>query len=136
FKGICSLKGLFGDTNPKKMQSNFLNEVFRILKPHGLLYIGIENRLSYQYFLGMPEEHIRLKYIALLPRIIANIYSGIYLHKMYRNYTYTYWGYRKLLKSCGFQGIRFYGMKPNYSISEEILDIDYLDKIRAKKYSF
>lgn len=123
-KGIYHIKTLFGDTNPKTIQKHFLKELFRILKYDGSIFIGIENRLSYKYFLGYPEEHIKLRFIALLPRIIANVYSLFLKRIPYRVATHTYFSYHKLLRESGFKSTRLYAMDPNYSICKKITDLD------------
>ncbi len=118
----CLLRSLVGKNNPKTAQSDFLKEINRVLAHDGTLFIGIENRLSRQYLAGAPEDHILMKYITLLPRIPANLYAMAYKRKPYLTYTYSLWGYTKLLKGAGFQSQRFYGMQPNYSDVETISD--------------
>ena len=50
-------------------QLEFLRELaFLVLRPDGHLYIGIENRYGYRYFLGAPEDHTGVKYAAPVPR--------------------------------------------------------------------
>jgi len=101
--------------NPKKAQINFLEQMLHILKPGGCIYIGIENRFGYPYFLGH-IDHSGLKYTSLFPRLIVNIYIKI-INKLqkekiyrtsqasYRAYTYSYKGYKKLLSKAGFSKI-------------------------------
>jgi len=130
------MKFLLGRTNPRKVQSRFLDEIFRVLKHDGALFIGIENRLSYRYFLGHPEDHILIKYVSLMPRVIANCYSVMHKRVPYLTYTYSIWGYKKLLKRSGFSVPRFFSMIPNYSSIKEIIDINHLAHSRDKKTFF
>lgn len=108
--------------DPKVMQTNFLKELHNILKPGGALCIGIENRWSYTYFLGQ-VDHSGLRYTSLLPRFVSNIVCNMHHHKNkhlvfeadgYRTYTYGYWGYKELLKMCGFEEISILGCYPAY----------------------
>lgn len=130
------IKFLSGRTNPREAQSRFLGEIFRVLKHDGTLFIGIENRLSYRYFLGLPEDHILIKYVSLMPRIIANCYSVMHNRVPYLNYTYSILGYEKLLKRSGFSVPRFFSMIPNYSSAKEIIDINQLAHFRDKNTFF
>lgn len=108
--------------NPKIVQSFFIKNLFNILKPGGILFIGIENRFNFRYFLG-EIDHSGLKYTSLLPRCLANLVFNIFQNKRryfvykssgYRTYTYSYWGYYKLLRRCGFIDIKLLGCYPSY----------------------
>jgi SAM-dependent methyltransferase len=89
--------------SPRTVQERFLREVHRILKPSGQAYIGIENRFGLFYWFGIREDHTGLRFGALLPRGLSNIYSKLLRRKPYRTYTYGYAGYLSLLKDAGFQ---------------------------------
>ena len=107
--------------NPRDRQRSFLTEVNRILKPRGEIYIGIENRFGLNYLLGGPDEHTRLRFVTLLPRKIADLFSRLKKGKPYRIYTYTRRGYRKLLGEAGFKATRFYLPRPNYRRISQIV---------------
>jgi SAM-dependent methyltransferase len=100
--------------NPRRAQIDFLQELRRILTKDGLLYIGIENRFGFGYLLGKKEEHSRLRFVAPLPRMGADVYSGIVRRKPYRTYTYSSRGYQSLLKEAGFPQIDVWGFAPDY----------------------
>jgi len=108
--------------NPRQIQLDFLKEAKRILKPGGCLYIGIENRFGLQAFHGS-KDHSGLPFTSLLPRKLADLAvrlfrktGGEYQHdkrmkeewKTYRTYTYSLWGYKKLLKEAGLDKADFY----------------------------
>lgn len=134
-RALKMLFSFFGTTNPRKIQIAFLKEIKRVLKPEGQLFIGIENRLNYEYFLGRPDHHSVLKYGSLLPRFLANIYS-IYKRRIpYRTYTHSLRGYRKLLKSAGFNNQSFFGLLDGYSKLREIVNIDFTD-VSWKPFSY
>ena len=44
-----------------------ISEMRRVLKPGGSIYVGIENRYAYGYFMGA-QDHNRLRYTSILPR--------------------------------------------------------------------
>ncbi len=108
---------------PNLAQRNFLKEIKRVLKPTGQILIAIENRVAFRYFLGFPDEHTGLRYVSLLPRVIANIYSRLALHKKYMTYTYSMFGYNRLLKSIGFKNVRYYYPRPDYRFFSTIIDL-------------
>ncbi|RMF97827.1 MAG: class I SAM-dependent methyltransferase, partial [Candidatus Schekmanbacteria bacterium] len=60
------------DGSPRKVQIDFLKRLYKLLKPKGTLYIGIENRFSYESFNGA-IDHSGLPYTNLLPRFLADI---------------------------------------------------------------
>ena len=107
----------FGDDtkNPEKLQLEFLKKAYRMLKVGGCLYIGIENRVGYPYFLGAPD-HSDLPFTSLLPRPLASFFvtlAGGYQSrttaiKKYSTYTYSALGYKKLLALAGFTDVSIY----------------------------
>lgn len=102
--------------NPRDVQVNFLKEIKRILAPDGEVYIAIENRLCWKYFMGNREDHTGLRFGALLPRAVSNIYSKLVRKKPYRTYTYTRPAYKKLLRDSGFENSSIYPVMPDYRL--------------------
>ena len=111
------------DGGPEEVQQRFLGEIARVLNPSGVLYIGIENRWNYRYFLGGQEGHIRMKYGALLPRFATDLYLRLRRGVRYREYTYALFGYRKLLGKAGLGNRRFYSAWPHYSSIQFVLPL-------------
>jgi len=109
--------------NPQHIYTEYLQETWRVLKPGGWLYIGIENRLSYLYLLGNPEDHIELPYIALMPRWLADRYAMWKKGFQYRTHTYTLSGYGKLLRACGFEHPKFYHPLFSYRMPLKIVGV-------------
>jgi ubiquinone/menaquinone biosynthesis C-methylase UbiE len=114
----------FGESNPRKIQLNFLMELRRILKPDGQLMVAIENRLDYEYFAGRPDHHSGLLWASLMPRMLANVYSIAATRRPYRTYTHSYFGIRRLFAAAGFPALEFYGLAPGYSGLAEIIPAD------------
>jgi ubiquinone/menaquinone biosynthesis C-methylase UbiE len=111
----------FGETNPRNIQIAFLREIKRVLKEDGQLFVGIENRLNYEYFVSRPDHHSNLKYGSLMPRFIANLYSIFVKHRPYRTFTYSIPGYRKLFADAGFDSLEFVGLFDGYSFLRQML---------------
>lgn len=108
---------------PEQVQKRCLQEIRRIVKPGGLLYLGIENRYGLLYFLGT-RDHSTLRFTSLLPRAIANLVMRLRLRRPYRTYTYSESGYRNLLKSAGFDEPSMYLAYPTYREPHFILPSD------------
>lgn len=114
----------FGDKNPRSRQLAFLREIRRVLRPEGQLFVAIENRLNYEYFVGRPDHHSGLRYGSLLPRVAANVYSIVVNQQPYRTYTYSPLGYRRLLRDAGFENQEFFGLLPGYSKLAEMVPLE------------
>lgn len=104
----------------EEVQRRCLQEVRRVLKPDGVLYVGIENRYSYHYIMGV-RDHSSLRYTSLLPRPLASLVTQLRQGHPYRTYTYSYRGYKSLLASAGFALPDMYIAYPNYREPRYIL---------------
>ena len=121
---------------PATIQLKVLQELRRVLKPEGSLYLAIENRIGYIYLAGWPDEHMNMPFIGLLPRFIANAITKLFLKSEYRTYVYTISGYRSLLEKAGFSKVIFYGVfnhyvKPIFAVPLELVN-SLAKKISAK----
>jgi SAM-dependent methyltransferase len=72
--GVLEWAGV-GTGDAPAAQRAMLAEVRRVLKPGGVLLLGIENRYAAHYFLGAREDHTDLRFSALLPRRLAELQS-------------------------------------------------------------
>ncbi|RME42004.1 MAG: class I SAM-dependent methyltransferase [Chloroflexi bacterium] len=115
---------------PRTAQLRALRNLATLLKPGGYLYIGIENRLGYDYLMGRPD-HNGVPFIGLLPRRLADWVSHWRTGKPFRTYQYSIWGYRRLLTESGFNHIQFYGDLPQYRHPHFYIP---LDESRAFEY--
>lgn len=107
--------------NPKLVQFEFLQKVYRDLKKGGKLYLAIENRYDYQYFLWKKDPHPGLYYTAFLPRWIANIISNIWYGRPYTTYIYSSKKLQKMLEKAGFARIEKYSTFPDYRFPLKII---------------
>jgi SAM-dependent methyltransferase len=126
--GVLEWVGLAnGPTDPRELQKRFLRQMWRLLRPGGSLYIGIENRLGYNNFLGA-KDHSGLPFTGLLPRRLADVtvrrlrqvgvgarYRTDNGQTGYRTYTYSLKGYRTLFHEAGFSHVQAYAALPSYN---------------------
>jgi SAM-dependent methyltransferase len=119
--------------NPRVSQLEFLSEIKRVLKPDGVCYVGIENRIGRQYFRGA-KDHSGLPFTSLVPRFVASIIcnikqkGGLFFHDAqktssgYLTYTYSLSGYKKLLKDIGVNNFRIFHTSFSYNQAYAGLD--------------
>jgi SAM-dependent methyltransferase len=107
--GLLEWVGLFDTTLPvEEVQQRFLAQLRSLLKPGGMIYVGIENRLGWPYLTGR-LDHSGLKYTSLMPRWLATWVckgSGQYRsshNQSYRTYTYSHPGYERLFRRAGLR---------------------------------
>jgi SAM-dependent methyltransferase len=110
---------------PREAQVRALEKVFELLKPGGVLLVGIENHWGYNSFFGR-TDHSGLSYTQLMPRWLATMRlrrKGFKHYRTelneraeYRTYTYGEGGYRKLLADAGFDVEDVYYPSPGYNL--------------------
>ena len=123
--GVLEWAGLSGEEQkPEFYQLKLLKEVQRVLKKGGHLYLAIENRLGIVYLLGQKDPHTNLRFVTLMPRFLANIYSRVVRGKPYRAYTHTLGDCKRLFKKAGFSDIETYTPLPSYRHFWYVLPLD------------
>ena len=110
--------------NPRDVQLLVLRNVVKKLAPGGALWLAIENRWGYHYFLGTPDDHTKIWGTNLFPRFLANAVTKKKTGRDYRAYTHGLGGYRKLLRAAGFADVEFYATVPTYRNPRELLPLD------------
>lgn len=100
---------------PLAVQRAFLAECRRVLKPDGWLYLGVQNRWSFQrLFLGDPDDDSGLRYVGLMPRWLANVYRRARGRRSDGTWTYGPGAYRSLLASAGLPQRDLYATAVDY----------------------
>jgi len=114
----------FPGRDPRESQLEALREVRRVLKPNGFLYLAIENRYYFGYYLGVPEPHARLRYVSLMDREAADRYSRDTRDRPFLELTHSLPDYRKLLAEAGFQRVESYWLYPDYRLTHAVVPVD------------
>ena len=113
-----------GELDPRQVQLRVLKKVRTAIKPGGCLYLAIENRFGYPYFLGKRDEHSGLRFATILPRWLANWYSWHVRRKPYRVYTHSCAALEKLVLDAGFTRLNLYCPVAGYQMPRYFLDLD------------
>ena len=114
----------YKNLKPRKAQLETLKKIHSLLKPSGSISLGIENRFYYAYFLGAPDCHIGIKNVTILPRICADIICRLSINDIYRPYTYSSFGLKKIISEAGFQNITIYASLPSYNEPEYTIPLE------------
>jgi SAM-dependent methyltransferase len=124
------------DGSPRDVQKSFLGKIHRILKPGGWLYLGIENRVGEEAFRG-DLDHSGLPYTMLMPRAFADWYVRRRQREYrtphrqgYRTYTYSYWGFLRLLRDAGFSSVDAYWPWPSYNNPKHLIPLHNTRAVR------
>jgi SAM-dependent methyltransferase len=129
--GAFEYLGLWADGDPQAAQEEFLRRALELLKPGGLLYVGIETRFSAANFLGA-RDHSGLSFTSLMPRRIADVYCRIrnspyygaeHVAKGYRTYTYTAAQYGRMISRAGFGDVSIKGIFDGYNRQKVVYDL-------------
>ncbi|HXE43716.1 MAG TPA: class I SAM-dependent methyltransferase [Conexibacter sp.] len=98
--GVLEWAGV-GSGDAPAAQRAMLAEVERVLKPGGVLLLGIENRYGGHYFLGAREDHTDLRFSSLLPRRLADIQSRRMRGVPFETPTHSRAALKRLLRDAG-----------------------------------
>lgn len=110
--GVLEWSGV-GSPDPLAAQQALLVELRRVLKPTGVLIIGIENRFALHYFFGAREEHTELRFVSLLPRRLARPWHRRQTGRTMDVFTFSSRELTTRLRRAGFQS-RFAYPLPTY----------------------
>jgi SAM-dependent methyltransferase len=110
--GVLEWAGV-GSGDADAAQRAMLAEVRRVLKPGGVLLLGIENRYAAQYFAGAREDHTDLRFSSLLPRRLADLQSRRVRGVPFETPTHSRPALERLLRESGLHP-RVAAVLPSY----------------------
>lgn len=121
--GVLEYMGVNGrGADPEALQVDALREVCRVLRPGGIVYVGIENRL-YPGYLDA-DVHCGLPLVSMAPRWMANAISRAMAGRAFQHYIHSGWGLTRLLKRAGFAGVELFVPLFNYQYPIAFMPID------------
>jgi len=109
---------------PREAQVQALRRIHEVLRPGGLLCMGIDNRWALAQLAGTKDPHVGLPYVAILPRPLASLWTRWKTGLPYRSYTYSVFGYRRLLREAGFAVVQTYCAMPTHRVPHFIFPFD------------
>ena len=112
------------EEDPESVHRHALEEVFRVLKPGGNIFLAIENRNYLGYVFGIQEPHTHLKHVAYLDRERANQLSLDIRNKPFVEYTYSRDECHNLLQGAGFDAVKGFWLRPDYSTPHYIIPLE------------
>ncbi len=128
--GVLEWAALNTDGDPRDTQLAFLKRILGLLKPGGLVCLGIENRVGAESFRGA-LDHSGLPYTSLMPRRLASYWCSRTFNQYrskanrgYRTYTYSLAGYQKLLREAGFIDTQPYHAWDGYNSPTNLLPLN------------
>lgn len=136
--GVLEYMGLWADGDPAELQRALLARLRSLLRPGGLLYVGIETRYGFEAWRGA-RDHSGLRFTSLLPRRVADLYcrwrrprayGSEHVTAGYRTYTHSPRAYRDLLRRAGFEAATVYGCFPGYNHQRGIYPLTDLPACR------
>jgi len=120
--------------NPGYIQDQFLKTVYKSLKKDGEMMLAIENRHSYQYYMGKKDPHSNLLFTTFLPRFLSNLISIFFHKKPYKNYIYSFKEMQNKVIRAGFKECQTYMCFPDYHFPEIILHYSAKGILKYNKY--
>jgi SAM-dependent methyltransferase len=146
------VKNINYKSSPRQIQLDFLKKLIDSLKDNGTLYLAIENRYDFLYFVGLPEPHCNIRFISFMPRWIQDIMHKITKGSKFRNWTYSRRKLVELIEDAGFKNVKIsyafpdyrtpeliisdYGMKKHYRYNSPLGKSSFLKKVVIRSVEF
>lgn len=116
--------------DPTSMQMEVLKELRRVLKPDGHLFLAIENRIGYQYLTGYPDDHVNIRLVPFLPRMLSDIITRLKRGFSYRTYIYSHIGCANILLKSGYKRIKLFGAFSHYISPYAVIPFDLIKRFK------
>jgi SAM-dependent methyltransferase len=95
------------------VQRQLINEICRVLKPGGSLYLATKNRFALRYLIGKPDEHCYgLRFGSALPRWLTRFLVRLKGHSKTVGFLYSHTSLKDMLRDAGFERIDSFWATP------------------------
>ena len=121
---------------PFRVQTDTLTHLGSYLKPGGEVYVGIENRFGLRYLLGAREDHSNLRWIGVMPRWSADLYSHLARGKGFRTHTQSLWGLQRMFRNAGLRLRQLYLPVEDYRDFRYLMDLKFPNRLRFFERTF
>jgi len=121
------------DEDISSVQQRFLQEVSRVLKPGGTLYLATKNRFALRFLVGKRDEHCYgLRFGSALPRPLARFLVRRKGHARPFGMLYSYNALKRMLAQVGFGEIRSYWAVPEMRYPAQYVPTDAASVRKAR----
>ncbi len=111
-------------------QERLLDEMRRVLRPGGKLYLATKNRFALRYLMGKADEHFGgMRFGSALPRALARTLNKA----RQKGKLYSYRGMTKLLRKHGFEVLQTWWAAPEMRWTEEMVPTDVPSVRKARR---
>jgi SAM-dependent methyltransferase len=105
-------------------QAAALEKARRILKPGGVVYVGIENAMGLKYLLGAPDDHTGIPHLTFLDEPdAAALHAKLQGGKPLRAKTWSLNDYRVLMEGAGLEILEIYACFPDYKLIRSMVPL-------------
>lgn len=119
--------------DPEESQRRMIRSAFKLLKPGGVLYVGIEARYALRLLVGGRGPHDEGRFIACLPRWWAQWCHRRKKDSQYRTYIHSPKALGRMLEKEGFHKVDVLNCSPGYNKQRYIVP---LSSRKALKFKF
>jgi len=117
----------------EEAQQRLLQEIHRVLKPGGQLYLSTKNRYGLRLLLGREDEHLYgMRFGSSLPRAFGAVWLRRHGHARARGHLHSFQGLDALLANAGFGVRRAFWAAPEMRKPDRLVPVD-VPAIRAAR---
>jgi SAM-dependent methyltransferase len=128
--GVLEYMGVNAEgADPERLQLEALKEIRRVLRPGGVVYLGIENRY-YPGYLNK-DVHCGLPLVSMIPRRAANLISKLAAGRPFQHYIHSAWGLARLFRRAGYAHLALYAPLFNYQYPIVYMPAERTGSVRA-----
>src|SRR5882672_483963 len=119
----CAMRCL--EESLEDAQRRFLSEVFRVLRPGGVLYLATKNRYALAHLIGKPDAHCYgLRVGSALPRFMSAFLMRRMGHRRPFGLLHGYAALKALLRSAGLEVVKSFWAVPEMRHPDEYVSTD------------